>query len=209
MRDFYLAATCGILPIIVVIVMKSVIYTNNRQMYFCYPALLLISLYGFKFLLEKLKQKTIRWQIWASAVMVLGLAYPVYFMVRYHPYQYVYFNFLAGTKMSDIKGRFTLDSWGISVKQGLDFIAQTDSGNHIRVWVDGPARSYNILPKSYRDRLKITEDSPEYIIWYYHYSSVNKPIPGKKVYSAKVGDTDIMAVFKVKPTAIPSGNLSP
>ena len=39
--------------------MKSNLYTDNLQMYFCYPMLLLISLYGFKVLLEKLKEKTV------------------------------------------------------------------------------------------------------------------------------------------------------
>jgi len=200
MRDVYLAGVCGILPIIVVIVMKSVIYTNNRQMYFCYPPLLLVSLYGFTVLLEKLKQKIIRWQIWASAVLVLGLAYPVYFMVRYHPNQNVFFNFLAGSKMSVIKGRFSLDNWGLSVKQGLEFIAQTDASRNISVEIDGSDINYKFLPLSDRKRIKLTDTSPEYIIWFYRYDPLTRVVPGKKVYSVMVGDTDIMSVFKQDPT---------
>jgi len=206
MGDFYLVGTCGILHIIAVIVMKSNLYTDNRQMYFCYPLLLLISLYGFKVLLEKLKERTIRWQIWAGAILVLGLAYPVYFMVRYHPYQYTYFNFLAGTKMSDIKQRFTMDGWGLSVKAGLDFIARTDGRQRILVQVyDGSKFTYNILPKSDRDRLVFTSISPEYVIRHYYNDPFDPYAPGKKVFSVKVGDTDIMAVFKVGHKA----NLSP
>ena len=91
MQDIYLAAACAILPIAAVIVQKSTLYTNNRQMYFCYPPLLLISLYGFVKLLEFLKKRSIRWQPWIGVMLVLGLAYPVYFMVRYHPYENFYF----------------------------------------------------------------------------------------------------------------------
>jgi hypothetical protein len=187
-----------------IIVMKSVIYTNNRQMYFCYPPLLLVSLYGFTFLLEKLKQKTIRWQIWASAVLVLGLAYPVYFMIRYHPNQNVYFNFLAGTKMSVIKGRFSLDNWGLSVKQGLEFIARTDASRNIRVQIDGSDINYQFLPLSDRKRIKLTDVSPQYIIWFYRYDPLTRIVPGKKVYSVMVGDTDIMSVFKQDSATIQS-----
>ena len=210
MRDLYLAGTCGILPIIVVIVMKSNLYADNRQMYFCYPMLLLISLYGFKALVEKLKERTIRWQIWAGAVLVLGLAYPVYFMVRYHPYEYDYFNFLAGTKMSEIRQRFTIDFWGLSVKQGLEYIVKTDSAQKIRVQVyDGSIYAYKILPKADSDRLFFTNNYPEYVIRYYYNDPFDPYAPGKKVYSVKMGDVDIVSVFKVPPTATPGVNLSP
>jgi hypothetical protein len=204
MRDLYLAGTCGILPIIIVILVKSNLYADNRQMYFCYPLLLLISLYGCKVLLEKIKEKTIRWQIWAGALLVLGLAYPVYFMVRYHPYQYDYFNFLAGTKMSDIKKRYTLDFWGLSLKQGLEFIVKTDADQRILVQVyDGLPYAYNILPKSDSDRLVFTNVSPEYVIRNYYNNPFDPFAPGKKVYSVKMGDTDIVTVFKVDPTPNP------
>jgi hypothetical protein len=209
MRDIYLAGMCGILPILAVIVMKSVIYSNNRQMYFCYPPLLLVSLYGFTLLLDKLKQKTIRWQVWTSVVLVLGLAYPVYFMVRYHPNENVFFNFLAGTKMSVIKGRFSLDNWGLSVKQGLEFIARTDASKSIRVRIEGSDSNYNSLSLADRTRIKLTDYSPEYIIWYYRYYPLNKVEPGKKVYSVRVGDTDIMSVYKQDPPVKPSPTPAP
>jgi hypothetical protein len=208
MRDLYVAATCGILPIIIVIVMKSTLYNDNRQMYFCYPMLLLISLYGFKVGLDKLKQRSIHWQIWAGAVLVLGLAYPVYFMVRYHPNEQAYFNVLAGTKMSDIEKRFTVDPWGLSIKQGLDFIVHTDAGQKIRVSLyDFSEYVSDILPKSDSDRLFFTDKSPEYVIWHVHISPSTTSLPGKKVFSVKVGDADILSVFKVDTP--PNGSLQP
>ena len=56
-------------------------------------------------------------------------------MIRYHPYEYTYFNFLAGSKMSIIKERFGLDAWGVSVMDGLKYIARTDPGQKIYVQV--------------------------------------------------------------------------
>jgi hypothetical protein len=197
MRDFYLVAACGVLPILAVIAMKSIIYTDNRQMYFVYPALLLISLYGFISLLDKIRQKTHFWRLWTAIILIVGLAYPVYFMIRYHPYQYTYFNFLAGSKMSIIKERFGLDTWGVSTLDGLKYIARTDSGQKINVRVLDFYGGKMLLPLSDRQRLIITDSQPaDYTITTYYYP-INGHIAGTAVYSIKVGDADILTVYKM------------
>ncbi len=199
MRDLYLAGACAILPIATVIAEKSVLYTNNRQMYFCYPPLLLISLYGFVKLLEILKKRFVRWQLWVGIILVLGLAYPVYFMVRYHPYENFYFNFLAGSKMSAIKGRFTFDSWMTTSKEALEYILKTDSAKHITInFMDGTPRSLFLLPKADQARLYVNKISnPMYIInEYYFYPDMTVP-GGSIYYSIKIGDTDVLTIYKM------------
>ena len=200
MRDLYLAGACGILPIVVVIVEKSTLNTGNRQMYFVYPALLLISLYGFKLLVDKLRQKTLHWQLWMIIILIAGLAYPVYFMVRYHPYEYTYTNFLAGTKMSIVKQNFGLDTWGVSVMDGLKYIARTDPRPKITVQVvDNFPRGRFLLPVDDRNRLvvnNITKGPPDYVITIYYFR-IKTPIAVKVVYSIAVGDTDILTVYKM------------
>jgi 4-amino-4-deoxy-L-arabinose transferase-like glycosyltransferase len=205
MRDLYLVGACGVLPIIIVILMKSVLYTDNRQMYFVYPPLLLISLYGFTLLVDKLRRKTHLWQLVTAILLITGLVYPVYFMIRYHPYQATYFNFLEGSKMSVIKERFILDAWGLAVNVGLEYIARTDPAQKINVKIlGGFKKAWYILPKPYRQRLNIlTEQSnpktqpPDYIIDTYRYYPIEKVTGGKAVYSIMVGDTDILTVYKV------------
>jgi len=198
LRDLYLVGACGVLPIGAVILMKSTLYNGARQMYFVYPALLLVSLFGFKCLIDKIRQKTIRWQLWMAIILVAGLAYPVYFMARYHPYEYVYFNFLAGPRMSDIKENFGLDTWGISVKNGLEYIARIDPAQKINVQIVGNfSEGWLVLPKQDRQRLNITASQPpDYIIDTYHRYPIEKVTQGKVIYSIKVGDTDILTVYK-------------
>ena len=200
MRDLYLAVACAILPIAAVIVEKSILYTDNRQMYYCYPPLLLISLYGFVKLLDILKKKFVRWQLWVGVILVLGLAYPVYFMVRYHPYENFYFNFLAGSKMSIVKGRFTLDSWMMTSKDALEYILKTDHTKYITVnFIDGTPRSVFLLPEADQARLIINkEDQPMYIVDGYRYFPTEKKITGGSIYySIKIGDTDILTIYKM------------
>jgi len=209
MRDFYLAGACGVLPIIIVILMKSTLYNGNRQLYFVYPALLLVALYGFKFLLDKIRQKNLHWQPVMAILLVTGLAYPVYFMVRYHPYEYVYFNYLAGSKMSIIKDRFGFDAWGVSVMDGLKYIARSDPRSKIYIARTDPSNNNNagtqgtknlgwyVLPPSDRHRLIFTNDQPpDYIIITYGHPTDTTP-DGMVVYSIKVGDSDILTVYKM------------
>jgi hypothetical protein len=199
MRDIYLAAACAILPIAAVIVEKSTLYTDNRQMYFCYPPLLLISLYGFVKLLEFLKKRTIRWQLWIGVVLVLGLAYPAYFMVRYHPYENFYYNFLAGSKMSIIKQRFTLDSWMITSTDALKYILKTDPTKYITVkFIDGTPRGVFLLSKADQARLIINqEDQPMYVVDGYRFYPTEKVTGGSIYYSFKIGDTDVLTIYKM------------
>jgi hypothetical protein len=199
LRDFYLVGTCWFLPLITVILMKSIIYTDNRQMYFIYPPLLLFSLLGFKISIDKIRQRTLHWQWITAIILVAGLAYPLYFMVRYHPYQNTYFNILAGSKMSVIKDRFALDAWGLSVRKGLEYIASTDPAKTIKVRVMG---GYNkgvlLLDKKDRKRLNVENfNPPNYIIETYRYYPSRQVVGGKIVYSIKVGDTDILTVYKM------------
>jgi hypothetical protein len=198
LRDLYLVGACGVLPIIIVILMKSTLYNGDRQMYFVYPALLLVSLYGFKVIIDKIRQKTLRWQLVTAIILVAGLAYPVYFMVRYHPYQYVYFNFLAGPRMSDIKEDFSLDYWGISVRNGLEYIARIDPAQKINIQIVGNfSEGWLVLPEQDRQRLNITASQPpDYIIDTYRRYPIEKVTQGKVVYSIKVGDTDILTVYR-------------
>ncbi|MGD0005575.1 MAG: glycosyltransferase family 39 protein [Anaerolineaceae bacterium] len=198
LRDLYLVGACGVLPIIIVILLKSTLYNGDRQMYFVYPALLLVSLYGFKVIIDKIRQKTLRWQWVTAIILVAGLAYPVYFMVRYHPFQYVYFNFLAGPRMSDIKENFSLDYWGISVRNGLEYIAGIDPAQKINVQIVGNfSEGWLVLPKQDRQRLNITASQPpDYIIDTYRRYPIEKVTQGKVIYSIRVGDTDILTVYK-------------
>jgi hypothetical protein len=120
-------------------------------------------------------------------------------MIRYHPYEYTYFNFLAGPKMSVIKERFGLDTWGLSVKNGLEYIVRTDPSQKITVGIEGNfLASRFLLPEADIQRLNVTnKQPPDYIIDTYRFYPTDKVTGGKVVYAIRVGDTDIMTVYKM------------
>ena len=120
-------------------------------------------------------------------------------MIRFHPYQYTYFNFLAGSKMSVIKERFGLDAWGVSVKDGLEYIARSDPAPKINVEIIGIFNGgWKLLNAQDRLRLNVlTPNPPDYIIETYRYYPAQQVVKGKIVYSVKVGDADILTVYKM------------
>jgi hypothetical protein len=160
----------------------------------------MVSLYGFKVLIDKIRQKIIRWQLWMAIILIAGLAYPVYFMIRYHPYQYVYFNFLAGSSMSTIKENYEMDGWGVAVKDALTYILKTDPSSRINVSLFDPQpQGYYMLSFADRRRLRINSnaDLPNYILTTYRFYPIKTVTQGEVYYSIKVGDAAILTIYKL------------
>jgi hypothetical protein len=201
-RFLHLVAICGLLPIIIVIATKSVIYTDNRQMYFCYPSLLLIAIYGVQtFLKMSTPRFRFSWVLVAIGILV-GLKSPLSYMIRYHPYEVFYFNRLAGPSMVVIKERFTLDSWGLTDREGLEYILQNDPSDQIRV------RTYEhhelnqlLLPEDERARLVFvnSSESADYVTTTYRNYPRNTFIEGVPVYSIEIGGAEVYTVYKIDP----------
>ena len=83
-----------IFPVVFVIYQKSNLYSSWRQFLFLYPVIVLLSATGFKFLFEKINRK---YFVWTAIILFTLLSiHPVRFMIRNHPYHYLYYNQLTG-----------------------------------------------------------------------------------------------------------------
>ena len=86
-------------------------------------------------------------------------------MIKYHPHQNVYFNFLAG---KNIEKKFEIDYWGLSNKQAFEYILKNENNEKINIGSAGPISLENskmILSKNNRNRINITENNKaDYII---------------------------------------------
>ena len=83
-----------IFPVVFVIYQKSNLYSSWRQFLFLYPVIVLLSAAGFKFLFEKINSKYFSWA--AIILFTILSIHPVRFMIRNHPYHYIYYNQLVG-----------------------------------------------------------------------------------------------------------------
>ena len=124
-------------------------------------------------------------------------------MIINHPFQNVYFNSLAG---KNIRQNFELDYWGLSYKQGLEYILANDTSDIIYI-SDNMGVDLRILPDADRKRLMFTDvysnDDPK-SVKYFLTNFITHPNDydagtGTSVFQVKVGNEKIMEVLKLMP----------
>lgn len=138
-----------------VIIFKSILYGGWRQLYFIYPSFLIISLFGFKFLHSYFKTKHysvknifLKVSIYIFILAILtSITFTTKHIIKNYPYEYVYFNFLAGTNYNNIKDLFPLEYWGTVYREGLEYILKNDKDKNIKIYAtnDSARWNYNIL----------------------------------------------------------------
>ena len=122
-------------------------------MYFIYPSFLLISLYGF----ERLLRRNRKYKYIISFTIVCLLINTVS-IIKLHPYQYVYFNFLAG---KNVEKKFDADYWALSNKQALEYILQNSNKNPIKIYRASHMNlntSKNIFSEELKENIHIVSD---------------------------------------------------
>lgn len=176
---FFLALIVG--PLGSVIVLDSVLYDGWRQMYFLYPAFVLVTLRGWVALWNwRPRALGNAWPAVVAAGTALSLLHTAWWMSRAHPYQNVYLNALAGR---EARMRFDLDYWGLTNREALQFIVDKDQRSSIRVWPGSwtpLATSALMLQWPDRSRIRVVsaEADADYIVTTYRgdqrdYASTN------------------------------------
>jgi len=189
------------IPLLAVIVFKSVVYDSWRHLYFIYPAFLMMSIKGMLTLLASLKSMGRSGKVLAPLfilIIFLSLTHTTVLMIAHHPFQNVYFNGLAG---GDLRANWELDYWGLSYRQALEYILRHDRAERILVYVanyPGELNQYILKPED-RKRL-VYSSEPEgaaYVLSNYRWHREDYPYPNE-FYSITVGRTKIMSVFKLE-----------
>jgi len=107
-------------PIIYITIQNSTLYDGWRHTTFTYIPLVALAAIGWLYVLDRFsKQKAIAYT--ATALLVLTVAEPASFIARNPHFPYVYFNPIAGG-IKGAYGEFETDYWGVSVKQGIDWM---------------------------------------------------------------------------------------
>jgi len=187
-------------PLLAVIVLKSVLYDAWRQMYFIYPAFLLLAISGFVAFYNLVAKRTVlACALIATACISFG--FTACFMIRNHPLEDVYFSFLPG-KVAE--KNFEMDYWGLSYRKGLDYILKNDTSKNILI---GYSRfsfiSAHILPADQQKRLTILRDddprgdSARWMITNFRFDKLPPGKPATEVYAEYVDHMKVMAVYRL------------
>lgn len=181
-------------PLFTVIFIKSILYDGWRQMYFLYPSFLILAVGGYHAVCRFAARLSYAQAAHTAIILVTSLyfSYYAFYIFSVHPYQNVYFNFLAG---KNLKERFDLDYWGLSNRQALEFILSSDVRTGIRVWSNNFPKldvAIKSLPFEGRNRLKVVDQlaDADYVVNNYRLDPINYSRNGefnriKDIYSGK------------------------
>ena len=111
-----------ILLSIFIFINKGLGYTGWRHLYYIYPSIILIALYGFHHIYKICKSKSLR--LITYLLIFLNFIYLSAWNYKYHPFQNVYFNPLF---KKNFDKNFDMDYWALSNKKSLEYIVKNSN----------------------------------------------------------------------------------
>lgn len=183
-QDFLFLAAAGS-PIFAAIILNSTLYDGWRQLYFIYPAIVLLSVGG----LQAINNKHVFGVPLAGLMAMLislQILFNVSWMIRNHPFQHLYFNSLI-TLLSS-QNSFERDYWGVTDVKGLEFILANDARNHLTIrslGVTSTQQAIELLKPEDRKRMTLVplNFESDYILTNYRFYDGSKFENPDKVYA--------------------------
>lgn len=212
MRQDFVILTLFLAPLIAVIYKQSVLYDGWRHLYFIYPCFLLL---GGVFLRkchdwlpsENLSVRFRKSRMVLVLVVSFHIVYTLYYMIKSHPHQNVYFTEFMQSKSQLMC--YELDYWGLVYKQGFEQLAEIESRYPLKVAVYNQPGKYNwkFLKPGLKYKFEIVDEVREadYFLsnfrnWHdglEKYKKREYPYNYEEVDSIMVGKTKILGIYKV------------
>ncbi len=117
--DLLLVSVWFFAPLAAAIFLDSNLYNNFRQFLFILPVLFIFAGLALQFIWIRLKGRLL---IFIPLVIVILLP-ALYWNWQLHPYQYVYYNSLAGGEATASQ-HYDMDYWNTTYKEGAEYINQ-------------------------------------------------------------------------------------
>lgn len=211
-QQVYILSIVGLAfgPIVATILFHSVMYDAWRQLFYVYPYLAMLSVFGFyKIYVLVASRKRLRYALF-GALGLQGVAVMV-FMVQAHPHENVYFNEIWPRKNQALVKDFERDYWGLSYKQALlqasRLLRTNDDTLHI-VCAHTPGKLNSVfIPSKLQDRVKVylqkeisdsMKQHMDYFITTYREAADLLPKCKEKIWSFRVQSSDVIAIYNLK-----------
>ena len=190
-----------LIPIIVAINFGSISYDGWRHLYFIYPSFLLTSMLGLHLIKIIFFKKKNNYLHIFSIILIIPTAF---WMYKNHPFQYAYFNFLAGKNFNE---KFEMDYYGVSNKNALEYIIDRED-KKVKIYNLNTTDLYlskKILKKEIRETIDIVHNANNadyitnnYTDWRGETMPTKFVVPKnfKIMYEIKVDDVTINTIYK-------------
>jgi hypothetical protein len=135
-----------------------------------------------------------------QAVCGLQFAAIMFFMVKAHPFQQVYFNELVSHEEEYLRKNYEMDYWGVSNLQALKYILDADQRREIMVTSIYPEilqNNIDYMEEEDRARLKLVHpDSADYLITNFRFHPDD--FPYLEEHSDKALNSTVIRVYRLK-----------
>ena len=152
----FLLIGCLLMTWVAVVVVTPSMYNGWRQTYFLYAPFCVLAAFGLHWLASVSGRTGVR--AGAYALVGAGILLVVLQMVRIHPYQQAYFNFLVDQETPGRLGdQYPVEYWGTAYLDGLRWLTETypDSLIPVRGINNHDLRNRAFLPASERRRIAL------------------------------------------------------
>ena len=116
---FIILLFAAIFPVALAMALRPALYNGLRHFVFVVPPFAALGGLGAQWLVDRARAYGPIALAALAATCVAGILWPVAGMARLHPYEYTYFNALAGGVRQAQHG-YMLDYWGLAFKQAAD-----------------------------------------------------------------------------------------
>lgn len=198
-----------LLPLAYAMCSQPVIYNSWRHFYFVYAGLSAMGGLGLVWLWQLAGKKRALKIVSAVAIAAVFITQAVIVLAG-HPYQYTYYNVLAGR----VEGNYELDYWALSTYDALDELVNSAARNQNLPLVfakpETPPFPYPVtnnldaLPRAERDALAYTEDVADapYLIYNSTYATIAElqtPEGYHKLISVRGYGRELVSVYEIDP----------
>lgn len=200
-RNPLLFVTWCTIPIFIVVVLQAGLFDEWRHLYFIYPAVILLAVHGLRELwraAKRLRISMLRCPALATLyiIPVTGMLSIAIWMIRNHPLQYVYFSIPSRY----VEHNFELDYWGLSFRQGFEWILENDPDPLITVTVTSSPgwENLNILTREQRRRLVLSKKyTAKYVLDNFDWQAYRRTLPDEtKVHSVTVSGMEVLNIYR-------------
>tara|TARA_B100000886_G_scaffold270772_1_gene194739 strand:- start:1133 stop:2269 length:1137 start_codon:yes stop_codon:yes gene_type:complete len=198
--DFFLLSFF-LVTIFAINIFNSTLYGGWRHLYFLYPLIIYFLAHGISLFLNFKIYKIIRYLI--SIILIFAVINNVYILIKFHPYQNVFFNITLEKKANLL---FPIDYWGLSNADALKYIDNIEKKDFSISVASFTPLNYSkliFLSKNKINTLGTDKNGANYILTNFYFendpkifSKYNIPEDYEKVYTIKRGNILINEIYK-------------
>jgi hypothetical protein len=200
--DIALLLLWFVVPIGFAILNHSTVYDNARQFLFAIPPLFVIGGLALQFIWAKLQKKV----AWFMSLAVLLILPAVYWNIHLHPYEYIYYNSLAGG-VSGAFRNYETDYWGLSYKEDIEYVNQVAESNSVIYVYGSRVVSDLVRPDLHLDYALEGQTDVDYAVILTKRNIDERIFPDSEViYQTRRDNSVLSVVKKISPGDDPGNN---